>query len=41
MQPDRLKQKRQYTYNVILRRVRLTIVVVEKQKVLRTLSVCL
>jgi len=31
----------QYTYNVTLRRVRATIVVVEKQHVLHILSLCL
>jgi len=34
------KQERQYSYNVTLRRVRATIVAVEKQYVLHILSVC-
>jgi hypothetical protein len=33
------EQDRQYTYNVTLRRVRVTVVVVEKQEVLSILSV--
>jgi len=36
-----MEQYRQYTYNVILRRVRITIVAVEKQEVLHKLSVCI
>jgi len=36
-----LKQDRQCTYDVTLRRVRETIVAVEKQEVLLILSVCL
>jgi len=36
----RLIQDRQCTYNVTLRRVRATIVTVEKQRVLHKLSVC-
>ena len=35
------KQDRQRTYNVTMRRVRATIVAVEKQYVLQILSVCL
>jgi hypothetical protein len=35
------KQDSQYTYNVTLRHVRLTVVVVEKQYVLHIVSVCL
>ena len=38
---SRLEQDRQRTYKVILRCVRATIVAVEKQLVLHTLSVCL
>ena len=38
---QRVKQDRQCTYNVKLRRVRMTIVAVEKQLVLRILGVCL
>jgi hypothetical protein len=37
----KIKPDGQCTYNVILRRVRATIVGVEKQLVLRILSVCL
>jgi hypothetical protein len=37
----KLEQDRPSTYNVILRRVSATIFVVEKQKVLHILSVCL
>jgi len=36
-----LKQNWQYTYNVISKRVRITIVAVKKQLVLHILSVCL
>ena len=35
------KQDRQYTYNVTLRRIRVTIVTAEKQYLLNILSVCL
>ena len=35
------QQDRQYTYNLKLRRVRATVVVVEKQEILHILSLCL
>ena len=37
----RMEQDRQYTYNVTLRRVRATIIAVDKQQVLYNVSVCL
>jgi len=37
----KFKQDRQCTHNIILRRIRATIVAVEKQRVLHILSVCL
>jgi hypothetical protein len=36
-----IQQDRQYTHNVTLRRVRATIVAMEKQYLLHVLSVCL
>ena len=40
-QQDSVQQARQCTYNVTMRRVRPTIVAVEKQYVLHNLSMCL